>query len=186
MNNVEAFKNELRNYHYYINVYKKYSKIHKEVITLDNEDTAKYVLLKSFNDRLKVEEGKLDEIFTKLTGFKAIRYDIEHFSISEELSNEMKLDLIDKYNVQLAIYNKALKEAENNLVEEMKRIKTQIDYIENVLMKVPDKIAKVCIDIYCNGKKYEDISNGNNVFWSASGVYWNVNKELERALGDNQ
>lgn len=182
MNSIEAFKNELRNYHYYKNLYKKYSSIYDEEIKLDNEDTQKFKLLKQFYPKLVKEEAKLDGIFTQLTGFHAIRYDNEPIIMSEELSMEIKLDLIEKYNQQLTKYIVAIEYAESVLISEMNRLSEAIKHIESVLKQLPNDIANVCVEIYCKGKKYEDVSNGNNVYWSPSGIYWNVNKELERVL----
>lgn len=184
MNNIEAFKNELRNYHYYKTIYEKYSHIYEEQskLTSDDDMLDRFKLIKQFYPRLVDEEAKLDGIFTQLTGFHAIRYDKEPSSMNEELSIELKLELIEKYNQQLTRFKVALNYAESILIAKMNRLSEMIGHIESVLKALPKDIAIVCVDVYCNGKKYEDVSNGNNVYWSPSGVYWNVNRELERVL----
>lgn len=182
MNNVEAFKNELRNYHYYKGIYKTYSEIYDQVIKLGNEDKDKFRLTKQFYPRLVDEEAKLDGIFTQLTGFHAIRYDKEPSAMNEELSMDIKLDLIDKYNEQLTKYIVAIEYAESVLISEMNRLSEAIKHIEDVLKQLPNDIAKVCIDVYCKGKTYESISSGDNMYWSPSGLYKNVISELEKVL----
>lgn len=182
MNDIEAFKNELRNYHYYKNLYKKYSNIYDEEIKLPNEDAQKFKLLKAFYPKLVDEEAKLDGIFTQLTGFHAIRYDKEPSIMSEELSMEIKLDLIDKYEAQLTKYIVAIEYAEATLISEMNRLSNSINYIENILKQLPKDIAKVCVDVYCYGKKYEYIASCSGMYWTASGLFRYVERELARVL----
>lgn len=184
MNKVEVFKNELRNYHFYKSEYKRLEHIYQEESKLLKEDDCldRYRLLREFHKPLIDIEKELDGVFTQLTGFHAIRYDKEPCHISEELAMEIKLDLIDKYHEQLTKFMVNLQYAEENLIEEMNRLSKNINKIEKVLKQMPEDIANVCVGVYCKGKKYEDIVNNSSLYWSASGIYWNINKELERVL----
>ena len=182
MNKVEAFKNLLRNYVFYKKELQRLKTINNKQSKLKKDDVERYKLLCEFHRPLVEAEKELDGLFTKLTGFHAIRYDKEPSTMSEELSMEVKLELIEKYHQILDKYLEEMDKAEKNLKKEISRISENIEYIESVLDHLPLEISKICYEVYCMGKKYEDISNGNNVYWSASGLYWNVNKELERVL----
>lgn len=191
IDNVKAFKNELRNFNFYRSVYSRYSKTLKSVEeilsskTIDDEASEiLYMLVRPFY-KPYIEEThlKLEELFVKMTGVSAIRYDKLPSSANENASEQMKINMIEKYNKLLIKYNEYISIAIANLKKEISYYQKALIHIEEVLIALSPDIRKVVVEIYANGKKFEDISNGNNVFWSPSGVYLNVNKELERALG---
>lgn len=180
MNKIEAFKNELRNYRFY------QKKLKELTTTINNVQLAKdemerFKLLKTFSNELVECEKELDRIFTELTGFHAIRYDKEPSSTNEHLAEQVRLDLIDLYEKQRNKFNELLVVAENNLLIEMNRIFVNVQHIENVLDQLQLDAKRILIDIYCDGKKYEDVLKAE-IYYSKSGLYKNINNELDKVL----
>lgn len=184
MNKVEAFKNELRNYHYYKAENERLSKIYEIQSSLVGEDNLKerFKLLKEFFKPLIRIEQDLDETFTKLTGFHAIRYDKEPSAMNEELSMEMKLELIDKYNELLTKFQVNMIYAEENLIEMMNRVSRQVNYIESVLNELPNDLKELCVDIYCNGKTYQEITTRGTIYYTDAGLFKIIERELDKIL----
>lgn len=191
IDNVKAFKNELKNFNYYRAVYSKYHKTFKDVqsimidnkMSVDDKNELLYKLLRPFyKPYLYDTHLMLEELFIKMTGVSAISYDKIPSTFNESLNEKTKINMIEKYNKLKKTFNTYIDKAYDNLKKEVAYYQKALIHIEEVLIKLPPDIRKVVVEIYGNGKRYEDISNGNNVFWSPSGVYLNVNKELERAL----
>lgn len=184
MNKVEAFKNELKNYYFYKNELKRLNNILDKTNALDrkNDDDAMKLdnLLIPFSNWLKEISNQLDATFVQLTGFKAIRYDAEPSMANEELSTQMKLDLIDRYNKQLDERKRAWLLAESTLLEDIERITDNLNHLDAVLDRLPPKIKAVCLDVYGKGYSYESMVG--TTYWSVSSLYREVYEALEKAL----
>lgn len=111
-------------------------------------------------NKLKLD---LDVMWYDLTGVKGVRYDKEptQHSYNESYSEEMRLNALEK-----------IKKVEDSI----SRIQSQIDYVESVLMKMPNDIRTACIDIYCRDKTYAKVSS--KIGYSASGLEYTINKYI--------
>lgn len=179
MNNIEAFKNELRNYRYYQNYIEELKTTSLKLLKID-DCNEKFELLKTYSKELVECEQELDATYTQLTGFHAIRYDKEPSAPNEHLSEMIKLDLIDKYNVLLKQFEKLIDEAETKLYKEMERTQANINRIESILIRLPNNYEKTLISIYCDGSSYEKQKRKAN--YSKSGLYQAIEKELLKIL----
>ena len=185
MNNVEVFKNELRNYLYYKNRLKVIEidirSIDKaNTMSTDDAEKEKYKILSKYSKLLVRLDQNLEETFIKLTGEKAIRYDVEPSSYNEELSEQIRLGLIDKYELQLIEFRNELSKTEERIRKESAWLKTVVDRIEYVLIKMPKEIREVCMDIYCGDKTYKEICD--EVYLTEGGLFKVIEREIDKVL----
>ena len=182
MKKVEIFRNELRNYLDYKELLGNYRSMYETQNKLKSDDVynERFEVLKKFNKSLIPLEKNLDETFTKLTGFKAIRYDIEPGTFNENLSEQMKLELVDKYNLQLIEFKDALDIAEKNLLLEIDRLKLNIEHIESIIHQLPNDIKNACIEVYCEKRTF--MSKSKDLYYTDTGLFRRLERELDRLL----
>lgn len=184
MKSVEAFKNSLKNYYYDLEQQKKLSKLKENVEEAlkgkEYEDAIK--LLMPFNKELDRLDKELDGTYTKLTGFSGISYDKQPSSYNQELSEYMRLELIEKYNSLLKKADYEIVQGIVNLNLAITRNDNNILFVESVLNELDDEIRYIAIEVYAKGRTMEDVSDDKQVYLSKSGIYWAVNNKLESIL----
>jgi len=92
----------------------------------------------------------------------------------------MKLDLIDKYSELLKTRKTELMRTIIFLNQEIARLKTNIDYIEEVLDRLEPEEKDFCIRTIANAETNESV--GNDVGYSRTGLWKKVETALERVL----
>ena len=132
-----------------------------------NYDTFKN-LLKNYYDYLKNVDRLKEEIqkvFYIMTGVSGIDYDKVSVSYNPTLSEQRKLELIEK-------------KAELEL--ELEYTILAIKLIEMKLTKLPDAEKVACLQVIAKKASYE--SYGNKMGYTSSGLWRKMKKDLERVL----
>lgn len=171
MEKIDAFKNELKNYHYYKNVLNDYIQAYEE-----NDKS----ILEAQWPRLKEIALELEATYVRMTGVSAIKYDKLPSSFNPELSQQLKLELIEKYNYLLKEYAKEKKTARSYLKLEIERLTANITKIEKILNQLPKEIQEWCLLLFCERTTYKALSK--KVAYTDVGLIKKVNRELEKVL----
>lgn len=114
---------------------------------------------------VKTTRQELKDIFYLMTGVSGVRYDKLPSSYNPELSEERKLELIDKYN-------------EKKL--ELCFLLVSIKFIRTKLSKLSEEDKKACLEIIVEGVTNEKA--GKKRGYSHSGMWSKVNRSLEKIL----
>lgn len=124
--------------------------------------------LKSYKRYLQQRQIVLDLKMVndyKKTGVSAIRYDKIPVHSSEEAREQYRLSLIEKGTT---------------IEKELERLNLQIEHIENMLKSLPKELQKPIYELLVENKTYVETASGSEIYWSPSGLFKTVERELEK------
>lgn len=117
-----------------------------------------------YRDKAKLEE-EMDILFYQMTGVSGVSYDKIPSSYNPELSEEMRLEAIEKYNAKIRQYNFTC---------------MIINEVSMILATLPDELQNALIDVYVKKKKFKDA--GIKYGYSDSGLWHMLKRETEKYL----
>ena len=112
----------------------------------------------------KIEE-EIEELLYVMSGVRGIRYDKEPGSFNPELSEEKRLDLIEK---------KAEMEIERDFIIHA------IKLIELKLSKLSEEDKEICMRIIAEGESSEAVSRENG--YTRGGMWKRIKREVSKIL----
>lgn len=121
--------------------------------------------LKEFKHSLTEIESDLSLILYEMTGVKGISYDKQPSSYNPSLTEEKRLEMVERYNEKQQEYDFTL---------------LTIRTIEGQLQKMPQDLQIMLGEKFINGMTYEEIAKIHG--YSANGMWHYIRRETEKWL----
>lgn len=117
-----------------------------------------------YRDKAKLEE-EMDILFYQMTGVSGVSYDKIPSSYNPGLSEEMRLEAIEKYNAKIQQYN---------------FICMAINEVSTIMASFPENLQNMLTDIYVEKKTFKSV--GIKYGYSDSGLWHMLKRETEKYL----
>lgn len=111
-------------------------------------------------DRLR---EALENLLYEMTGVKGVSFDRISTSYNPQLTEEKRLELIDKKEELMIEYQHAM---------------ISVKLIEMKLLKLSDEDRKACLRIMADGESYEKV--GTDMGYTSTGMWRKLKRELEK------
>ena len=121
--------------------------------------------LKEYKHTLIKIESDLSLILYEMTGVKGISYDKQPASYNPSLTEQKRLEMVERYNDKQKEYDFTL---------------LSIQQIEKTLSRMPQDLQIMLSEKFINGMTYEEIAKIHG--YSANGMWHFIRRETEKCL----